>query len=58
MIMVRPRTVAAHVKKQYRFKDKHRHDMTAKVAADLNRIVTMVKDRMVTSYLNRKYNLH
>ena len=58
LIMVRPRTVAAHVKKQYRFKDKHRHDMTAKVAADLNRIVTMVKDRMVTSYLNRKYNLH
>ena len=58
LIMVRPRTVAAHVKKQYRFKDKHRHDMTDKVAADLNRIVTMVKDMMVTSYLNRKYNLH
>ena len=58
MIMVRPRSVAAHVKKKYRFKDKHRHDMTAKVAADLNRIVTMVKDRLVPSYLNRKYNLH
>ena len=56
--MVRPRTVATHVKRQDRLKDKHRHDMTAKVAADLNRIVTMVKDRMVTSYLNRKYNLH
>ena len=27
---VRPRT-ATHVKRQYRFKDKHRHDMTAKV---------------------------
>ena len=26
------------------------------VAADLNRIVTMVKNWMVTSYLNRKYN--
>ena len=50
-------TVAAHVKKQYRFKDKHRQDMTTKVAADLNRIVTMVKDRM-TSYLDRKYNVH
>ena len=30
-IMVRPRTVATQMKKQYRFKDKHRHDMTAKV---------------------------
>ena len=31
------------------------------VAADLNlndRSVTMLKDRMVPSYLNRKYNLH
>ena len=30
-IMVRPRTVATQVKKHYRFKDKHRRDMTATV---------------------------
>ena len=31
LTMVRPRTVATHVKRQDRLKDKHRHDMTAKI---------------------------
>ena len=31
LIMVRPRTVATHVKTQYRFKDKYGHGLTTKV---------------------------